>query len=95
MDSLQTEAKFTSTNYIQDRGKIPGGKEKPMIKIRVIKKIIRNEERFQLEYVYYLGDGKTKVVPVRAEPRGWKTLKGALRFAEKLGYEIENPEEYK
>lgn len=66
-----------------------------MIKIRAIKKIIRNEERFQLEYVYYLGDGRTKVVPVRAEPRGWKTLKGALRFAEKLGYEIENPEEYK
>lgn len=66
-----------------------------MIKIRVIKKIICNEERFQLEYVYYLSGGKTKVVPVRAEPRGWKTLKGALRFAGKLGYEIENPEEYK
>lgn len=66
-----------------------------MIKIRVIKKIIRNEERFQLEYVYYLSDGRTKVVPARAEPRGWKTLKGALKFAGKIGYEIENPEEYK
>ena len=66
-----------------------------MIKIRVIKKIIRNEERFQLEYVYYLSDGRTKVVPVRAESRGWNSLKGALKFAEKIGYEIENPEEYK
>lgn len=66
-----------------------------MIKIRVIKKIIQNEKRFQLEYVYYLSDGRIKVSPVRAEPRGWKTLKGALRFAEKTGYEIENPEEYK
>lgn len=66
-----------------------------MVKIRVIKKTIRNEERFQLEYVYYLSNGKTKVVPVKTEPRGWKTLKGALKFAGKIGYEIENPEEYK
>lgn len=66
-----------------------------MIKIRVIKKIIRNEERFQLEYVYYLSNGRTKVVPVKTEQRGWKTLKGALKFAGKIGYEIENPEEYK
>lgn len=65
-----------------------------MIKVRVIKKIIRNEERFSLEYVYYLSDGRIKTVPVRAEPRGWKTLKGALRFASKTGYEIENAKEY-
>ena len=66
-----------------------------MVKIRVIKKTIRNEERFQLEYVYYLSNGRTKVVPVKTEPRGWKTLKGALKFAGKIGYESENPEEYK
>ncbi|MGN0398842.1 MAG: hypothetical protein ACI4EO_01825 [Blautia sp.] len=59
-----------------------------MIKIRVTKKKVKNEERFFLEYIYYLDGGRTKVVPVRCEPRGWKTLNGALRFAKKLGYEV-------
>lgn len=65
-----------------------------MVKIRVLKKKVKNGERFFLEYVYYLSGGRIKNVPVRAEPRGWKTLKGALRFAKKLNYEVENPYEY-
>lgn len=66
-----------------------------MIKLRVIRKVINKEERFTLEYVYYLSDGRIIKQQQRAEPRGWKNLNGALKFAKKLGYEVENPEEYK
>lgn len=66
-----------------------------MIKLRVIRKIINKEERFTFEYVLYLSNGKIITRPFRAEPRGWKTLKGALNYADKWGcYEVENREEY-
>lgn len=54
----------------------------------------QNGERFFLKYIYYLNGKMVKSVPVNCEPRGWKTLNGALRFAKKLGYEVENADEY-
>lgn len=73
----------------------PCGKEKEMVKLRIIRKIINKEERFTFEYVFYLSDGRIITKPFRSEPRGWKTLKGALNYADKWGrYEVENREEY-
>ena len=66
-----------------------------MVKLRVIKKKIANRERFTFEYKYYLSDGRVKTGPFRAETRGWKTLKGALGYADKHGMEVENREEFK
>ena len=65
-----------------------------MIKIGVVKRQMGNEKRFFLEYIFYLSGGRMEKIPVKTKPRGWKTLKGALRVAERIGYEVENADEF-